>query len=162
MELLFIPVTIILSEIGAYAWHRWGAHTNILEVVKKTHDIHHEVIDDKAEGDFFYVCLLLFLYFNILLVLYIYTYITALLFFALYFPVLLIFFWNFYVHAAYHIENHWLNEYEWFRNDKRIHMHHHADPTKNFGIATHYTDLILNTYDSAFPINTEKQANRDY
>ena len=150
---LAIPM-IFLSEMGAYAWHRWGSHTNVIPMAKRTHDIHHAIVDDKAEGDFMYVILLLFLYFNILLVLYLYTYITALMFFSLYFPVILIFFWNFYVHTAYHIENHWLNRYEWFRNDKRIHMHHHTDPTKNFGIATHYTDLLLDTFSSAFPVNS--------
>ena len=158
MEILFYSGiclgVVILSEVGAYCWHRWGSHTNIIPIisVKKTHDIHHTIIDDKAEGDFFYILILLILYFNLLLLLYMYLYINTIVFLILYIPVLSIFIYNYYIHSAYHEENHWLNEYEWFRNDKRIHFQHHEDPTKNFGIATHYTDIILDTFDYGFPI----------
>jgi lathosterol oxidase len=147
---------VLLSEVGGYFWHRFGAHKNILPLVKKTHDIHHTIIDDQAYGDFLYVCILLSLYFGLLLYVYYYAYITRALFLYLYIPVVLTFLMNFYIHRAYHIENHWLNKYEWFQNDKRIHLQHHIDETKNFGIITHMTDHILDTFDYGFPVNNIK------
>jgi len=157
MEILYYSSIVVgmvfLSEIGAYFWHRFGAHTDILPPVKKTHDIHHTIVEDKAFGDFFYVFMLLVLYFGILLYAYQIAFITKALFLYLYIPVVLTFLMNFYVHSAYHIENHWLNRYEWFRNDKRIHFQHHKDETKNFGILTHMTDHMLNTFNYGFPIH---------
>jgi hypothetical protein len=145
---------IILSEFGAYFWHRFGAHTEILPPVKNTHDIHHTIVEDQAHGDFFYVLVLLVLYFGILLYAYHRLYITWALFFYLYIPVVFTFLSNYFLHYAYHVEDHWLNKYEWFRNDKRIHFQHHKDQSKNFGIVTHFSDHILDTFDYGFPVNS--------
>ena len=143
---------IFASEIGAYLWHRYGAHTDILPFVKNTHEIHHTIIDDEAHGDFFYIAILLSLYLIVLCYLYYISYINLMLFAILYLSVFFPFIWSYYIHTAFHIENHWLNEYEWFCNDKRIHFQHHKDPTTNYGIATHFTDEILGTFDYGFPI----------
>ena len=139
---------IIVSEIGAHFWHRFGAHTNILPFVKETHSIHHNIIDDEAHADFIYICVLLFLY--LIALSYIFSLFYILLF---YLPVFVVFIWNWYIHSCYHIENHWLNRYEWFKNDKRIHFQHHINTNKNYGIATHFTDILLDTFDYGFPIN---------
>jgi len=144
---------VICSEIGGYFWHEVFAHNHIIPFVKETHDIHHSIIDDTAEGDFFYICIFLILYLIVLTYLYYKAYITLILLLILYTAVFFPFLWSYYVHSAYHIENHWLNKYEWFRNDKRIHMQHHINPEKNFGIATHFTDELMGTFDYAFPIN---------
>jgi Fatty acid hydroxylase len=144
---LIIIIVIYLSEIGAYFWHRFGAHTNIIPPVRKMHDIHHEDIMDEAHGDFIYVCVLLFFFFLSLFSLYFYNLIDLSLFLSIYIPVLIVFVWNYYIHTAYHIEDHWLNEYEWFQNDKKLHFQHHKNPETNYGIATHFTDEILNTFD---------------
>ena len=146
---------VFVSEIGGYLWHRYGAHTNILPFVKNTHEIHHTIIDDEAHDDFFYICILLSIYLVFLIYLYYLTYISLILLTVLYLAVFFPFIWSWFIHSAYHIENHWLNEYEWFRNDKRIHFKHHDDPTKNYGIATHFTDELLGTFDYAFPINID-------
>ena len=63
-----------------------------------------------------------------------------------------VFVWNWYVHSAYHIPNHWLNQYDWFVQDKKIHLQHHVDPTVNYGIASHFSDIIFGTYDYPFSI----------
>ena len=144
---------IFASEIGGYIWHRYGAHTDILPFVKDTHQVHHTRIHDQAHEDFFYIAILLVLYLAFLFYLYYLTYISLTLLTILYLGVFFPFIWSYYIHSAYHITDHWLNEYEWFQNDKRIHFKHHEDPTKNYGIATHFTDELLGTFDYAFPIN---------
>ena len=146
---------IYLSEIGGYFWHRFAHNENSL-IVKTTHDIHHTIIDDQADGDFFYVCILLGLYLLVLIYFYYKAYITLTLLVILYTAVFFPFVWSYYIHAAYHIEDHWLNKYEWFRNDKRIHMQHHLNPEVNYGIATHFTDELLGTFDYAFPISVNE------
>jgi len=155
MEIIIYPTIFIslvfLSEIGGYFWHKYVAHS--LPFVKDTHDIHHNIIDDQAHGDFVYICFLLVLYLSALLYLYYKTYITLALLLILFTGVFFPFLWSYYIHTCYHIENHWLNEYEWFRNDKRIHMQHHINPQTNYGIATHFTDEILNTFEYSFPIS---------
>jgi sterol desaturase/sphingolipid hydroxylase (fatty acid hydroxylase superfamily) len=145
--------TIYISEIGAYFWHRSFSHNEMIPFVKKTHDIHHSDIKDEAHGDFFYVVILLLLLLGILYYLYYNKLIHLYLFLCIYIPVLIVFIWNWYVHSAYHIDNHWLNKYKWFQNDKRIHFKHHDDPSKNYGIATHFTDVILDTFDYGLIVN---------
>ena len=155
-EYIFYPVLfaglIIASEIAGYFWHEIFAHHSIIPFVRETHQTHHNIIDDQAHGDFFYICFFLSIYFMVLVYLYYKSYITLILLVILFTGVFFPFLWSWYVHSAYHIENHWLNEYEWFRNDKRIHMQHHINPKCNFGIATHFTDEIMGTFDYAFPI----------
>ena len=65
------------------------------------------------------------------------------------------FVWNWYVHSAYHIQNHWLNNFDWFKLDKKIHLQHHVDPTVNYGIASHFCDIIMGTYELPFEDPTE-------
>jgi len=150
--LFFIIIMFYLSEIGAYFWHRFGAHTNLLSPVKNMHDIHHNNIKDEAHGDFFYVFLLLLFLFIFLSFLYFYNIMSLKIILIIYLPILIVFVWNWYIHSAYHIENHWLNSYDWFRNDKRIHFQHHKNPEINYGIATHFVDEILETFEYGFPI----------
>ncbi len=150
--LFIVIIMIYLSEIGGYFWHRFGAHTNLLYPVKKMHDIHHEDILDEAHGDFLYVCGLLIFLFLFLFYIYYKNYITFPLFLSIYLPVMFVFIWSWYVHSAYHIDDHWLNRYDWFRTDKRIHMRHHKNPETNYGIATHFTDEILETFDYGYEI----------
>ena len=157
MEYPLIALGVVFaSEIAAYFWHRIFAHTDTITLVKEMHDVHHNVIDDQAHGDFIYVCGLLVAYFCFLLTLYFYYYINVYMLLTLYIPAVCVFVYNYLIHAAYHIENHWLNNYEWFRQDKRIHFAHHDNPECNYGIATHYSDIIFDTFDYGFPVNRLK------
>ena len=97
--------------------------------------------------------MLLFVYLIVLIFLYYSNYIDLISSIILYLTVFFVFIWNWYVHKSYHTENHWLNKYEWFQNDKRIHFQHHENPETNYGIATHFTDVVLNTFDYGFPAN---------
>ena len=150
---ILIIFLIYLSEIGAYFWHRWGTHSDIIPHslgVQRTHNIHHSIIDDKAHGDFFYVIIGLLILFGVIIYLIVknkITYTTALM---IYLPILFVFLWNWYIHSAYHTKDHWLLEYQWFKDDKRIHMQHHINPNVNYGIVTHFSDVIFDTFDYGF------------
>jgi hypothetical protein len=138
---------IYLSELGAYFWHRFGAHTHLIPPVRNMHDIHHEDIKDEAHGDFLYVCLLLFLFLSMLIYFWYSNIINLSILLIIYIPVVTVFVWNWWIHSAYHIENHWLNQYDWFKYDKKLHFQHHENPETNYGIATHFTDEIFSTFD---------------
>ena len=141
---------IFLSEFLAYCWHRWGAHRDIIPPalgVQKTHEHHHVTIDDQAYGDFLYILIFLIIYFVLLLYLVQQDIISLTLAFIIYLPVLITSFYNYFLHSAYHTDNHLLNKYSWFRNDKRIHFQHHRNPNTNYGIVSHFSDIILDTFD---------------
>ncbi len=151
MYLFLIIIFIYLSEIGSFCWHKYGTHENFIPRelgVQNTHQIHHTVIDDQAHADFFYILFMLIILGFFLWILFSYNFISYQIGLSIYCPVTCVFVWNWYIHSAYHIDNHWLNKYEWFRNDKRIHFQHHANPNVNFGIATHFSDIIMDTFDS--------------
>ncbi len=61
-----------------------------------------------------------------------------------------VFLWNWYIHTAYHIDNHWLNRYEWFRKDKHLHMLHHDNAKINYGVVSHFTDMLMGTYSNTY------------
>ena len=50
-----------------------------------------------------------------------------------------------YVHNAFHIRDHWLERYEWFRRWSDLHLVHHEEP-KNFGIITLFLDKVFRTH----------------
>lgn len=146
--IIFIGM-IVLGELGAYAWHRWAAHSDIIPVIPETHDIHHEIKDDVVLRDYIYIliimiiiaiCLSILNYINILSV----TMCTL-----IYVPLFLVFIGNWYIHWAYHTKNHWLNNYEWFKNYKRIHIQHHINQEVNYGVASHFSDKLFGTFDDA-------------
>ena len=148
---IFLIISLlILTEVAAYFWHYLGTHRDIIPSVfqvQKTHDTHHTIIDDQAHGDFFYVLFFLIIFGIFLSYLYYQNYITVFQAGIIYAPVFLVFVWNWYIHSAYHIENHWLNNYGWFQEDKRIHFQHHRNPETNYGIASHFSDVIFDTFD---------------
>ena len=147
---LIILIIIIGSEIGAYIWHRFGAHTDIIPGVHNTHKIHHKAnLRHEAHEDFFWIILILVLlgigifigwYKNYIIIPVIYIIIVYVL-------ITFVFIWNWYIHSAYHIPNHWLNRYKWFIKDKKMHLQHHVNPKVNYGIASHFSDIIFGTYE---------------
>lgn len=155
-EILILIVIFIgmmfLAEVGAYFWHRLA---HVMPPIKQTHDIHHRIIDDQAHQDFLYILGILIIYLITLSWLYYKEKLSLKYLLVLYIPVLLVSIWNWYIHAAYHIENHWLNSYEWFKQDKRIHMQHHRNEATNYSIASHFSDIIFETFDYGFPCSVE-------
>jgi phosphatidylglycerophosphate synthase len=147
--ILFIFL-IFFSELLAYWWHKWGAHKDIIPQylgIQETHKKHHTVIGDTAYGDFFYILLFLIVYLFLVIYLLHKNIISSSLALTIYAPVAIVSFYNYFLHSAYHTNNHWLNKYEWFKNDKRIHFQHHRDDHTNYGIVTHFSDIVFDTFD---------------
>ena len=53
---------------------------------------------------------------------------------------------NDYLHYAFHIKNHWLNNYIFFKKLKDIHYLHHKYPKTNHGILWFGPDKLCGTY----------------
>ena len=52
------------------------------------------------------------------------------------------------MHSSYHTENHWLNNFEWFRKNKALHYQHHYNPQNNYDIVMpSVIDKIFGTYE---------------
>lgn len=159
--LIFLVILAIVfgTEVLAYLWHRYAAHpipsfplnlvSPVTYPIRKTHELHHNGDEThEAHEDFFWVILfLLILGLGIFLV---WSYqlspLPVIYLILGYGLVCLVFIWNWYIHSAYHIRDHWLNRYHWFRKDREIHFQHHADPEVNYGIASHFSDIIGGTY----------------
>ena len=50
-----------------------------------------------------------------------------------------------YIHASFHVTNHWLNKFETFRKWKFYHFIHHVHNKKNLGIINFTWDHIFST-----------------
>lgn len=146
--IIYIIALVIGIEIFAYFWHRFGAHMDIIPGLHETHHIHHKLIINEADEDFIWLLLLLIIMevaigIGILIGLIpgligIITIITS----------FIVFYWNWYIHKAYHDDQHWLSSYSWFQLEKTRHFVHHNHPNLNFGIASHFSDIIFGTYQS--------------
>jgi len=51
-----------------------------------------------------------------------------------------------YVHDAFHISDHWLSKYTFFKKLDVLHFNHHADMSKNFGIYVFHWDKVFKTF----------------
>jgi len=138
-------ILILLSEVAGYFWHNL-VHNDNAPGVYETHKIHHQAdLTHEAHEDFYWVIVLLILLGVFLF--FVRNYISLYYLIPGYLIVTLVFVWNWYVHSAYHVQNHWLNRYKWFQIDKKIHLQHHVNPWKNYGIASHFSDVIFGTYE---------------
>lgn len=148
--IVFIVIfTLFISEIGGYLWHRFGAHTSFVPPVRETHIEHHiSDLTHDAHEDFYWILLVLSGIAILFLILTYYGlpwYIGA----TIYTILFLSYTWTWYIHAAYHTENHWLERYDWFNRDRKLHFQHHQNVHTNYSIATHFPDKIFGTYSNA-------------
>lgn len=150
LSIILVIVLIYLTEVGAYVWHRFGTHDDFVPTtlgVQETHDKHHT--DSEVTGgaaDFFYVAIMLLLFAIVLGVISKVLGLSYVVYFLIYIPVLSVFLWNWYIHDAYHTRGHWLQRYDWFIKDRQIHFEHHYQPDKNYGIASHFSDMFFGTF----------------
>jgi len=145
---------ILFTESVSYSWHRWATHRDILPYIfgiQDSHDIHHRNGSIGRGNDFVYISLILFMGVILLATISFITGLSTYVCLLIYVPAFITFVWNWYIHDSYHIKNHWLNKYKWFRKDKQIHFQHHYNSNKNYGIASHFTDKIFGTFDKGKP-----------
>jgi len=139
--------TLIIAELFSYFWHRIAAHTPEVIGIFDTHKYHHkEPLTHQAHEDFFWIFILLIFFTLFCYYVYLAKYIKLNYLIIIYVTILFSFIWTWYIHSCYHVKNHWLNDYEWFKKDKKLHFQHHKDPETNYGIATHFSDIIFDTY----------------
>lgn len=145
--LVYVFVVVILTETFAYVWHRFGAHTDYLPGIGETHAIHHNSsLRHEADEDFIWILLVFSLaeiFAGVVVMLRLVPGSIVLVGTAVSFSV---FVWNWWIHRAYHCENHWLNGSEWFQKERQRHFLHHDFPDKNYGIASHFSDRFLGSF----------------
>jgi sterol desaturase/sphingolipid hydroxylase (fatty acid hydroxylase superfamily) len=149
-------VTIIIGiEIFAYLWHRYGAHADYIPGIHDTHQIHHMIGDNndestlsshEADEDFIWILLMMISFEIIIGLCVVAGIIPGIIAIVTIAVCLVVFWWNWWIHKAYHQKDHWLNSYEWFKLEKERHYVHHKYPDKNYGIATHFPDMLLGTW----------------
>lgn len=148
--LFLIPILLVIvflaGEGAAYFWHKSAAHGNYSGPVGESHWTHHKDETDDGDGDFLWV--LAFLIPALVFLCWLYLIGKVSLSVALIVGTVTsgIFIWNWLVHKAYHTEGHWLEKYSWFLRDKKIHMEHHRNPEKNYGISFHIFDELFDTF----------------
>lgn len=139
-------VTFFFTEVFAYIWHRYASHEYNTLLVRASHKIHHQTVNQHINEDFYlllpgviavyaigyYLTVIKILPLDYYLTIVIVSFITFLL--------------NWYSHKAYHDEKNWLNQYKWFKNKKKSHFKHHTNAKRNFGIATNFTDELMGTF----------------
>lgn len=150
--ILYIIIIIIATEIFAYFWHRYGAHDDFIPGIHDTHKIHHMInikymseINEVNE-DFVWILFIIIIFELIIAIGVMINIISGFLALITIMTSLFVFLWNWWIHKAYHSPNHWLNSYEWFHKEKNRHYIHHINPHKNFGIASHFVDKIMDTW----------------
>lgn len=149
--IVYIILLIVVGEAFSYAWHRYMTHTNfeqfILVDIRSTHKIHHKDGTYETDSNDFIWLILVFmmvqLWTGILIMVNILPGIVSVVSLLIFGLVIV---WNWWLHKAYHEQEHWLNKYEWFKEKKKRHFVHHKNPKKNYGIASNFMDKIFGTW----------------
>lgn len=159
---LIILITILsVFVVGSLSGHivHWLLHTNLFKRFAKSHDSHHDLYppDDfvsdkyrsagKDTSTFIFtpiVTISVLLLSSVLWLLFSVWWI---------FPTILVEgiavgILNDRMHDAFHLKNHWMNKYRWFKRLKYLHRLHHKYPEKNMGIIWFLPDRIFGTFRS--------------
>jgi len=146
---IYVLLVAISAEVYGYFWHRLGAHSGYVPGIKETHEIHHLLkLSDKHEAneDFVWILLLIITLQIILGLAVTVGIIPGLLAIVTILTLTGVFIWNWWIHQSFHVDDHWLNQYEWFKHQKNIHYVHHNNPSMNYGVATHFCDKLFGTW----------------
>jgi sterol desaturase/sphingolipid hydroxylase (fatty acid hydroxylase superfamily) len=158
IKLIVISIVFLFLflEFIAYMWHRFINHLGFLgDKIRVTHYCHHEemyphdnMISDKYKTSHdtwpWFIPLFIFGYLPLYLIYKKYNinkYLISMFILQLTLHVYIIS----YIHDSYHIKNHWLNKYKWYRTNKKYHYIHHLD-NKNYGITTYIFDYLFGTF----------------
>ena len=154
----YVIVLIISTEIFAYLWHRYIAHTDYIPGIGETHEFHHILYSNEADEDFIWILMLIILFEIIIGITILIGLIPGTIGIVTVVINLIVFWWNWWIHKAYHQSDHWLNSYNWFIQEKNRHFIHHENSNFNYGIASHFTDKILGTWIDPTSINQNSSA----
>ncbi len=157
-------IGILVSILGVYIvgnftgyFVHWLMHKGKLKSVGEAHNTHHELytIDDftsteyrsagKDDSAFVFVPMIMLA----LAILFVPLYFIFNTFWIFPLPILLgiIIGWlNGYMHECFHMEDHYLLRFKWFRKLKHLHWLHHLYPDKNMGIIWFVPDRLFNSF----------------
>ena len=154
MNIIINFIFFLLVELVGYLWHRFINHLGYLgDKIRVSHYCHHEIvypydnmISDKYKTSHdtwpWIIPLVLFGYIPVLSLNNIISKkIIGLLLLQISIHVYMIS----YIHDSYHVKNHWLNKYNWYKKNKKYHYIHHLD-NKNYGITTYIFDRVFGTF----------------
>ena len=145
----YIIAIIVGTEVFAYVWHRYGAHSDYLPGIPDTHQIHHMLdldLGHEADEDFVWILLIMIFVELMVGIAVMIGLLPGVLALVAIMVSLVVFWWNWWIHKAYHQADHWLNSYSWFQCKRDRHYMHHTSPHKNYGIASHFSDIIMGTW----------------
>jgi len=149
--ILLFCLVVIIAEIVAYFWHRLLSHNHVIDIhtlIHDSHSLHHNDRDDASYGDFSWIVILVCEAFIVLYLAYVVDIISGYALLVVTAAMIFVVFYNWYIHKAYHTENHWLEYFEWFKHDRKEHMIHHVNHRQNYGVTTRLCDKIFGTYQS--------------
>ena len=149
-------ILFLYIELIAYLWHRFINHYGLLgDKIRVTHYCHHEEtypydnmtsLEYQSSHDTWPWIIPIVLFGYIPIYLYYKKYDIEYRLYIIYMLQLTmhVFFIS-YIHDSYHIDNHWLNDYGWYKENKIYHYIHHID-NKNYGILTYIFDHVFGTF----------------
>lgn len=139
--ILSLASALFLGEFQSYIWHRFSHIENTIN--NKTHSIHHKSnVDDTAIEDFKVV---LILFISTIMILYKIIK-NKEIFRGLFVGLFAVLASDYVLHSAYHTEDHFLNNFEWFKKRKTEHFLHHKYPKTNYGITNSFFDKFFGTF----------------
>ena len=154
-HLFMMICIIIMAEVSGYFWHKYVAHLGYLgDTIRITHYCHHEEIYPynniesvkyHTSHDSWPWLILYFLIMGIVYIVYKMKKINKSNFrFILIFGTLYAYMIDS-THASFHIKGHWLNNFAYYRKQKKVHYIHHFDNV-NYGIIFPWFDMLFGTY----------------
>lgn len=156
--LLTIIITALLVEFFGYFWHRFSAHLGYAgDVIRTPHYEHHEVyypyydmesdeyrIKGLFNGDSWPWFIPIILFISGLYTLFYMDYISRETFVIMAIWIMVHVYLISYIHDSYHIKNHWLNNFSWYKTNKKYHNLHHYYNC-NYGISNYSMDYLFGT-----------------
>lgn len=153
--------TVFLCILGAealcYIVHR-ALHTNVFPAWTKKHMIHHlhyyppsarmrsEEYETDSSSSRIKIGGIGLEWVIPTLLLYVLTYVIS---GSLLIPTIMLFYVYFvfdYMHTSFHVKDHWLAKFKYFRYIRKCHDKHHNNMKKNFGITTLFFDKLFRTH----------------
>jgi len=160
---MFFVGGLVLVEVVGYIWHRTAEHLGLVgDGIRYRHWVHHEldyptdnlrpknVVKYKSAGSWSWYVLALSVIGLAFILLPIRDAVPLTIGGALY-----AYFVVNYFHEAFHVDNHWLNRFEWFKRLVKLHDIHHWAAC-NYGIVFFGMDRLLGTLREETPTQKEE------
>jgi sterol desaturase/sphingolipid hydroxylase (fatty acid hydroxylase superfamily) len=160
MKVILITIIAIgfLVELLGYLWHRFCAHLGYAgDIIRKPHFEHHEIyyphnnmetfiyrVKGFLKGDSWPWFVPILSIYTVVLYLWWKQIINKKMLITITIWMMFHIYLISYIHDSYHIQNHWLNRFDWYRENKVCHNLHHYYNC-NYGISNYSMDRLFGT-----------------